>query len=251
MSDDSATNIPLPEYPPHILIVDDDPVIIESLKMFFFDSGWEVSTASTGSTALEIMLALPDLDLVLLDLHLPDRSGLDVLERSQALGVVAPVLIISISVEDDDRIRALGLGAQDYITKPYDPDKLLDRIEQIIGLKRTDRIPPGTVVSLGDVVLDFNRGQLCRNSQTLNLDNAHRDLMRILLENRGVTVSRKRLLKEALGVDQESFTYTLTRRALYDAIDQYMGQIFELIDGNPVRSAFFERVYGQGYRARI
>jgi DNA-binding response OmpR family regulator len=239
-----------PQRPVRILLVDDDPQIIEALASFFQLYDWTVLTALRGEEALDIMNQERDLDAVLLDVHMPGLSGLDVLQRSQKAGIVAPVIMISTSAEDTYRLRALGLGAEDYLTKPFEPDALKERIEAVIGLGHRPELRSDARHRVGELMIDLERSVGQKGADEIRIPDAQRDLLRVLLQNRGRAVSRKRLLQEALGIDQETITFTMTLRVLYDMLDKHVSGLRELVEPDPAHPKVIERVFGQGYRLR-
>lgn len=236
---------------PRILVIDDDPDLVDALRNYFELFGWIILSASTGQEGLETMERERDLDLILLDVNLPDFNGFEVLERSQKAGIVAPVIMLSISAQDENRLRALGLGAKDYLTKPFDPDALKERIETIIGIAGHKPLPQNEPYQIGDAYVDMEHGTITRENDTITLTEKERELLRVLLEHRGQAVSRKRLLKEGLGVDQSEISFTMTLRVLYDALDHHIEIIRERIEPDPEHPVYLERVFGQGYRLRV
>jgi two-component system alkaline phosphatase synthesis response regulator PhoP len=235
----------------HILVVDDDPLVVEALVSFLETRGWNVSTATSGEEALHEMEKHPSLDLVLLDVQLPGIDGFEVLEHSQKAGVVAPVIMISTSADDANRLRAFGLGAEDYLTKPLDPDVLIPHVETVLGLT----IPADTSVErrhqVGLVTVDLEGSRVYRPKQDPQpLPKNHRDILRVLLQQRGQAVSRKRLLKEGLHIEADTISFTLSLRALYIMLDELIGEVREIIEPDPHQPTYLERVYGQGYRLR-
>lgn len=235
-----------PNAAPQLLIIDDDPGVVQALEAFFSLEGWDVASEMTGEAGLERLEADHAFDLILLDVNLPGLSGFDVLERAQEHGLVTPVLMISTSAEDDDRLHALGLGAQDYLTKPFEPEALLERVKQVIGLG-AEPAPAPSEQRLGQAILDLDAGRAVRDGEEVALSEADRALLDMLLRHRGQVVSRKRLA-EALGVEVDQVWFSFTRRAVFDALEEHVERLRELIERDPRKPALLTSVYAQGYR---
>lgn len=242
------TDEPAPRDPSHlrILLIDDDPAIGDALGAFFELQGWTLLVDATGEEGLARMKEDRALDLILLDVHLPGMSGFDVLEQSQAAGVVAPVLMVSTNAEDQARLRALGLGAQDYFVKPFEPDALRERIELITGLAPLPS--PSRHVEVGAAVLDLDQHKLYRAGGEAKLTDVQFDLLRVLAEHRGEAVPRKRLLLDALGIDRDELMFTITLKVIYDSLDKHVEQLREIVEPDPKHPTVIETVFGQGYR---
>lgn len=246
---DTSTPESHKEHTHHILLVDDDPNVAESLVVFLESHGWVVTVAATGSGGLDMMERERDLDLVLLDINLPDINGFELLKRSQEIGIVAPVIVISTRTEDRDQLHAFGLGAQDYFTKPFDPDTLVARIETFLGTGDVGAAPAGRH-KVGDATVDLERGEVHRGDETKSLAEPQRDLLMVMLRDRGQTISSKRLLHEGLGIDEDSAMLTMTRRVLREMLHAEISRLRQLVEPDPQSPRHIEEVYGQGYRLR-
>jgi len=232
---------------PHgnVLVVDDDPQILESLTEFLQHSGWQVATASSGEEALEKMQQ-HTLDAVLLDVNLPGMSGFEVLEQSQKAGVIAPIFMISTSTSDENRLRAFGLGAEDYLTKPLEPEVLITRLERFA--QGTEPLSE-TLHQIGMATIDLRANQIRRpGADPQTLPEFQRELLRTLLAHRGQTVSRKQLLKEALKINQDSVWASYTLRALDTMLNEQIEELRRVIEPDARKSVYIKRVFGQGYR---
>ena len=234
----------------HVLLVDEDPAVAESVIQFLEMHGFAVTVAPTGREGLRLMERERDLDLVLLDIGLPDISGFEVLRQSQDIGVVAPVIVVSTRTEEQDRLRALGLGARDYFTKPFDPDELAARIRTVVGDTDTRPVSPDGRYKIGRVVVDLGRGVVQRGDRSIELPEPQRDLLLVLLASRGEAVSRKRLLEEGLGIDQDTALLTVPLEQLRAMLRRQITRLQELVENDPHRPQHIEEVYGQGYRLR-
>ena len=150
-----------------ILLVDDEPSIQRSLTPLLASRGYEVLNASTGLAALRAIGQVPP-DLVVLDLGLPDIEGMDVCRRVRRQSAV-PIIVLSARGSDPDKIAALDLGADDYVTKPFSPEELLARIR--VSLRRAfDAASPETgVLDLGEISIDFDRRRVRRGAEEIRL----------------------------------------------------------------------------------
>ncbi len=192
-----------------ILVVDDEPNIIELARMYLEQEGFRVQSASDGAKALEMIGRQPPAVMVL-DLMLPEVDGWDVCRRVRA-GSAAPALpIIMLTARDDDvdKIVGLELGADDYVTKPFNPRELVARVKAI--LRRTRRAArPQAPVHVGDLTIDPARPEVTVAGQIVELRPKEFDLLLALAEHRGIVLSREQLLNLVWGYDFYGETRTV------------------------------------------
>jgi len=192
-----------------ILVVDDEPNIIELARMYLEQEGFRVQSASDGAKALEMIGRQPPAVMVL-DLMLPEVDGWDVCRRVRA-GSAAPDLpIIMLTARDDDvdKIVGLELGADDYVTKPFNPRELVARVKAI--LRRTRRAArPQAPVHVGDLTVDPARREVTIAGQPVRLRPKEFDLLLALAEHRGIVLSREQLLNLVWGYDFYGETRTV------------------------------------------
>ena len=192
-----------------ILVVDDEPNIIELARMYLEQDGFRVQSASDGAKALEMIGRQPPAVMVL-DLMLPEVDGWDVCRRVRA-GSAAPDLpIIMLTARDDDvdKIVGLELGADDYVTKPFNPRELVARVKAI--LRRTRRAArPQAPVHVGDLTIDPARHEVIVAGQPVELRPKEFDLLLALAEHRGIVLSREQLLNLVWGYDFYGETRTV------------------------------------------
>jgi two-component system KDP operon response regulator KdpE len=185
-----------------ILIVDDEPSILKAMAPLLRSRGYDVETAATGRTALEAFDRDPP-DLVILDLMLPDLDGLDVCRRLRERGRT-PIIVLSAREAERDKVAALDLGADDYVTKPFGPDELLARVR--VALRRTTGDPePAGQLTRGDLVVDFDKRRVVRNGDEIRLTPKEFELLVYLVRNAGRVLTHRALLREIWGphvVDQ-------------------------------------------------
>jgi len=221
-----------------ILVVDDDVQILRALKHALVARGYEVLVASTGQEALELAaVQLPR--MIILDLSLPDMSGLDVC-RELRTWLQVPILVLSVKDRPADKVAALDIGADDYLTKPFDTSELLARIRS--HLRRAEQLPVAEpVYDLENLKVDIARRQVFRNGEEIHLTRTEFALLQYLLQNAGRVVTYGILLQHVWGPDYETDTQTLR---------VHIGNLRRKIEPDPDRPRFILTEPGVGYRFR-
>ena len=222
-----------------MLVVDDDPDIATALRDYFELNGYDVSVASDGVQALSMMQHTPSYDIVLLDVMLPHKTGFEVLQESQENGLDSPVLMLTARGEQENILKGFGLGVEDYVVKPFNAEELAARVKAILQRTQPPSSTPMTVYTIGDVEINFSTHEATRNGEELNFTALEYDILRYMIENKDRTVSRKQLLRDVWGIDQEIITRT---------IDRHMASIRKKIEKDPSNPQYIETVYGIGYR---
>lgn len=193
---------------PHILIVDDDDRLRALLKKFLHEQGFLVSAASSANEAREQM-GWYQFDLIILDVMMPGETGLVFLSSLNASG--APVLMLSAMSEADDRIAGLEGGAQDYLTKPFEPKELVLRIRTILRRSQQASFKP-QAVRFGEFTFDLSTNQLQRSGAPVSLTSGESALLRLLSEEPGAPVTREQLASVLPGSSSErSIDVQITR----------------------------------------
>ncbi len=235
--------------PSRVLIVDDDPLVAESLGMFFEVEEWEIDRAGTVAETRATLANNPGrYDLILLDVRLPDGNGLDFLEEAEGT-TVAPVIVISTHADDTSRLRALGLGAEDFLSKPVQPDELLALMKRLPVADEVPAIASPELRRIGSAEIDFEAGFIQRDANERHkLTDFQRALLRVLVTHQGSAVSRKRLIREALNLESRAYLVDLTLQSLIGVLDEQIDALREYIEPDPERPTFIRRVFGQGYR---
>ena len=222
-----------------MLIVEDDADVGMALEDFFEFGGYEVTRAADGEKAIDMMSTRADFDIILLDVMLPKKNGFDVLRESQEIGVTAPVLMLTGRGEQEAVLKGFGLGADDYVTKPFNAEELSARIKAILQRTLPPDRAPMDVHEVGDVTINFSTHEAARNGDHVAFTALEFDILRYLIQNRGRTVTRKQLLRDVWGIDQEIVTRT---------IDRHMASVRKKIEPDPASPSYIETVYGIGYR---
>lgn len=233
----------------HLLVVDDDEDVRTALETYFEAQGYEVSSAADGRTAMRLIEEhRSTYDLILLDVMLPQKNGFEVLEETQQMGLTVPVLMMSGRGNQEDILKGFGLGAHDYIVKPFNAEELVARVRAILGRTMVPAEAPMKTFRAGDLEINFSTFEAYRNEQRIEFSELEFDLLRYLAQHRGQVVSRKRLLQDAWSIDQDMITHTIDPDIVADKLDGTIEAIRQKIEPNPVTPTYLETVYGLGYR---
>jgi len=220
-----------------VLVVDDERTIRSFLKATLKSKGYLVSEAKDGATASELATSLNP-DLVILDLGLPDMDGLDVLRNIRKASNM-PVIILSVRDDESDKIAALDLGADDYLTKPFDAGELLARIRSVLR-----RIQPGTadaVYKTGKLTMDTARHQVTIGKEPVKLTPIEYEFLKMLVVSGGRVATHKRILKDIWNRDEE------TDDAMH-LLRVTVSNIRNKIEPDPNRPVYITTEPGIGYR---
>jgi two-component system, OmpR family, alkaline phosphatase synthesis response regulator PhoP len=219
-----------------ILLVEDEQVLRTTLSDRLRGEGYVVETAVDGPEGFEKAANLP-FDLIILDLMLPRRSGLDVCRDIRHAGIATPILILTARSETVDKVVGLRIGADDYVTKPFEAAELVARIEVL--LRRVPVHAGQGVHGFGPIRVDVRRGEVTRDGKPVYLTAREFQLLRYFMEHLGTTVSRKELLRSVWGYEADTFTRT---------VDTHVGSLRQKLEENPKRPEFIITVSGVGYK---
>ena len=215
-----------------ILIVEDDLSLAQILRDNLIVDGFDVEWAMHPDIALSLYRSFAP-DLVLLDVMLPDLSGFE-LGRVLRHGGKTPIIILSARGEKADKLEGLRLGADDYVTKPFDMEELVARIHTVLR-----RVKPSVgTIQLGGVTIDFRRGQATGASGDLRLTHREFEILRVLAERHSRVVFRDELFKEIWG-----FVDSTTTRS----VDRAVSRLRQKIESDPRNPRFLRTVHGDGY----
>ena len=222
-----------------ILVVDDDREIVRLVSAYLEQSGYDVLTAYDGETALHI-LRRERPDLMLLDLMLPGRNGLDVTRavRGDASLVAMPIIMLTARVEDHDKIVGLELGADDYVTKPFNPGEVVARVRAVLRRVQGEAAPP-KVIQVGELVIEVDRHQVRLGGQQVHLTPTEFDFLRVLAEHPGHTLTRLEIIEKGLGYNYEGLERT---------VDSHIKNLRRKLDDVESCANLIETVFGVGYR---
>jgi DNA-binding response OmpR family regulator len=222
-----------------ILVVDDEPRIVELARDYLEHAGFDVLTASDGQTALATARSRTP-DLVVLDLGLPGLDGLDVTRQIRQGQSTASLPIVMLTARDDelDKLLGLELGADDYLTKPFSPRELVARVKAV--LRRTDRpVGAGDVIHVGELQLDVPRMRTEVAGTTVELTPTEFTILATLARQPGRIFTRSQLLDALHGVAFESYER---------AIDSHIKNLRRKLEPDPRQPRYVLTVYGVGYR---
>ncbi|HQU68171.1 MAG TPA: response regulator transcription factor [Albidovulum sp.] len=226
----------------HLLIVDDDERIRMLLQKYLIRNGFWVTAARDGGHARRLLAGL-DFDLIVLDVMMPGEDGVS-LTRDLRRSMATPILLLTAKGEADDRIAGLEAGADDYLTKPFEPKELLLRINAI--LRRT---PPQTetrlprILQMGPVRYDADRGEMWRGDDLIRLTATEAALMRIFAARPGEAVSRTQLVED-LG---RGGGRGETAQAQERAVDVQITRLRRKVESDPKQPRYLQTVRGAGY----
>ena len=219
-----------------ILVVDDEPKIVQLVRDYLERAGFAVSTARDGNEAL--MRAHQERpDLIVLDLGLPELDGLEVTRRLRRDSGV-PIIMLTARHEETDKVVGLELGADDYVTKPFSITELLARVRAV--LRRAGGRPSGLeTCRIGDIEIDFRTHQAHRAGQRIDFTAREFDLLRYLVAHTGQVVTREQILNQVWGYEESPTTRT---------IDNFVAKLRQKIERSPHEPEHILTVHGAGYK---
>jgi len=219
-----------------ILLVEDEQSLRAALGVRLRSEGYSVDTAEDGEEGFEKATSLP-FDLIILDVMLPHRNGLDLCRDLRQLGLATPILMLTVRDRTIDKVVGLKLGADDYVTKPYEADELLVRVEAL--LRRVPIRAGHGIHVFGSIRVDLRHSEVTRDGKTVSLTARAFQLLRYLVERPGTTVPRVELLRFVWGYDTTAFTRT---------VDIHIGSLRHKLESNPKRPELIVTVSGVGYK---
>jgi two-component system phosphate regulon response regulator OmpR len=223
----------LPDDAPHLLVVDDDRRIRDLLSRFLAGEGYRVTTADNAADARAKLKGL-HFDLLILDVMMPGESGFD-FARSLRGSSDVPILMLTARDAAESRIRGLEIGADDYLSKPFEPRELSLRIANILKRAQPPPVPPVESVRFGPFVYHLTRGELRRGEEIIRLTDRERDMLRILATTPGETVTRMVLAGDGDHVSER-------------AVDVQINRLRRKIERDPANPLYVQTVRGIGYR---
>jgi two-component system, OmpR family, alkaline phosphatase synthesis response regulator PhoP len=220
-----------------ILLVEDEPGLVLTLRDRLAKDGYSVETTRDGESGLE-RAAREAFDLVLLDVMLPRINGFDVLRELRKRGVETPVIMLTAKGQVADKVSGLKLGADDYVTKPFEMVELLARVEATLR-RAPINVHPADGYQFGDVRIDFRRAEVTKGGAPLELSAREFQLLKHFIEHRGSTLTREELLNEVWGYNAMPSTRT---------VDVHVAWLRQKVEPNPRHPQFILTVHGVGYR---
>jgi two-component system alkaline phosphatase synthesis response regulator PhoP len=226
----------------NILIVEDEQELCLTLGDRLRNEGYVVDFAADGDAGLEKATQLP-FDLIILDIMLPARSGLDICTDIRRAGLATPILMLTARSQTLDKVVGLKLGADDYVTKPFDTLELMARVEALLRRNpvKTESAPAGAPdrYQFGSIVLDIRGTQVTRDGEPVYLTAREFHLLRYFAEHPGITLSRDELLREVWGHEAGTFTRT---------VDVHVASLRQKLEPFPKKPGIIITVPGIGYK---
>jgi two-component system alkaline phosphatase synthesis response regulator PhoP len=219
-----------------ILLIEDEEALQMTLGDRLRSEGYLVEVAGDGEQGFEKAIRLP-FDLVVLDIMLPRCNGLDICRGIRAAGLATPILLLTARGQTVDKVVGLKLGADDYVTKPFDTMELLARIEALLRRSAT-RAGQG-ILRFGSIRLDLRGTLVTRDGKPVYLSAREFHLLRYLVERPGTTLSRAELLREVWGYEEGTFTRT---------VDVHIASLRQKLEDSPKNPVFILTVPGLGYK---
>jgi len=217
-----------------MLVVDDEVGILNFIKLYFVDKGYEVLVANSGKEALQKLCEKPD--LILMDIMMPDMDGIELCQLIRNK-VACPILFLSAKIEEQDRIRGLSVGGDDYIIKPFSIEELYARVEA--HLRRENRqISNATVKYFGELWIDYSANQVGYYNEAINLTKKEYKIIELLSLNKGQVFSKERIYERVWGFCAEGDADI--------AITEHIKRIRKKIDKQDIE--YIETIWGIGYR---
>lgn len=235
----------------HILVVEDEQHIAVAVKYNLEDEGYRVTLAADGPTALRLFEADQyNFDLIILDLMLPGMSGYRICEEIRAKQETLPVLILSARSLSEDRTRGFDVGANQYLTKPFDIDELLARVRNLLRLRQSSVQAPRPAIAeqsesnhkqleFGEVRINFESHEVWVKNQRIKLTTKEMQLMAYFARNEGRVIPRQELLSNVWDVNGEMQTRS---------VDQFMMRLRKVFEPDPAKPRHFLTLRDAGYR---
>ncbi len=224
-----------------ILVADDDPHITRLVRSYLEQAGFQVLTAGDGEQALHI-IRHDRPDLLVLDVMMPRRDGFELVRLLRADAALAgiPILMLTARVEDTDKLHGLDLGADDYLTKPFNPQEVVARVRALLR-RASGALRPSPIIEIRGLRMDVEQRRVSVAGRAVELTPTEFDLLRALMQHPNRAFTRGELIDVALGYVYEGFERT---------IDSHVKNLRKKIEPDPANPTYIETVFGVGYRLR-
>jgi len=222
----------------HILLVEDESSLAVTVADRLESEGYVVTTAGDGEEAETAALS-QTFDLIVLDVMLPKKNGFDVCRDLRQRNIQIPILMLTARTEVVDRVVGLKLGADDYLTKPFEMIELLARIETLLRRAGTPISQASGSYRFGEISVDFRSASVSREGKAISLSALEFRLLKHFIENRGAVLSRDELLDDVWGYDAMPYTRT---------VDAHVASLRQKLEPSPTNPQYILTVHGLGYR---
>ena len=221
-----------------ILLIEDEPGLAVTITDLLTGEGYAVESARDGETGYTRALA-GTFDLIILDVMLPRKMGVEICRDLRQNGVDTLVLMLTAKAQVMDRVVGLKLGADDYLTKPFDPAELLARVEALLRRARKAATIPVRTFRFGDVVADFERAEVRKCGQSVSMAAKELQLLRYLVDHRERIVSRAEIMHEVWEYSKEASSRT---------VDVHVAWLRQKLEDHPQHPKHIQTIRGRGYR---
>jgi two-component system alkaline phosphatase synthesis response regulator PhoP len=221
-----------------ILLIEDEPGLVLTLSDLLTAEGYVVDSALDGPRGLEKARS-GQYDVIILDVMLPGKSGFDICRDLRQDGANTAILMLTARSQVLDRVVGLKLGADDYLTKPFDPAELLARIEALLRRVNKENAPPLSRFEFGSIQVDFDRGEVFKDGAAVTLAGKELQLLRYMVEHRGKVLTREELLERVWGYQPSVSSRT---------VDVHVAWLRQKLEDNPQSPRYIHTVRGVGYR---
>lgn len=224
----------------NILLVEDERGISKIMKSYLENDGYDVFQAFDGKSALDIF-ENEDIDLILLDLMIPEISGEDLIKEIRNKSNV-PVIMVTAKVNEDDIINGLKLGADDYVTKPFSPKELMQRIKTVLRRIEKYSIPRADIIKTTDgrLEMDLEYNRFFKDGEEIFLTKNEFQIVKTLFSNPNKIFTREEIIEITFGFDYDAYDR---------AIDTHIKNIRQKIEDNPKKPSYIKTIYGMGYKS--
>ena len=224
----------------NVLFVEDEEALRMTVGDRLRNEGYAVECAPDGDQGFLKATQIP-FDLIILDVMLPRKSGFDVCRDIRQAGLITPILMLTARGHTSDKVNGLKIGADDYVTKPFNMRELMARVEALLRRAPSRPVAQAAAFSFGSIRVDLVGTEATRDGEALNLSAREFQLLRYFIEHRGATLSRDELLKQVWGYSADMYTRT---------VDVHVASLRQKLEEDPKQPKFIVTVQGLGYKFR-
>jgi two-component system, OmpR family, alkaline phosphatase synthesis response regulator PhoP len=222
----------------NVLFVEDEEALRMTVGDRLRNEGYAVECAADGDAGFEKATQIP-FDLIILDVMLPRKSGFDVCRDIRQAGLITPILMLTARGQTSDKVNGLKIGADDYVTKPFNMLELMARVEALLRRAPSRPVAQTGTFDFGSIHVDLVGTEATHNGEVLNLSAREFQLLRYFIEHRGATLSREELLKQVWGYSADMYTRT---------VDVHVASLRQKLEEDPKQPKFILTVQGLGYK---
>jgi two-component system, OmpR family, alkaline phosphatase synthesis response regulator PhoP len=221
-----------------ILLIEDEPGLCLTLNDRLQSEGYAVEIASDGETGF-ILASEKIFDLIILDLMLPKKSGYDICRELRQMGLAIPILMLTARHQMEDKILGFKIGADDYLTKPFEMLELMARVEALLRRAARSYASSALFYQFGSIRVDFRKTSVQREQNPVDFSAKEFQLLRYLIDHKGETLTREKLLQDVWGYNSVPFTRT---------VDVHIAWLRQKLEDDPKQPQWIVTVHGQGYK---